>query len=142
MTPACAQCGAVYADGTTTCAAHFDALLALDHARTEPWGSRHGLAFAAFVLQHPDSYAATVRAGAWEMLQRVFVLGEDRQYAALAMRAQLAGGAMNVDRRLTPLPNEHTPFTVTIADLRDFEAATYPAALDAWCRAVLKAYAR
>src|SRR5712664_2891954 len=47
----CPQCGAVYPPPPTSCADQFAVLLALDHSRREPWGSRHGLAFAAYSLQ-------------------------------------------------------------------------------------------
>ena len=57
MTPTrCDECGARYTEPGDSCQARFDQLLALDHSRQEPWGSRHGLAFAAFALQHPRRF--------------------------------------------------------------------------------------
>jgi hypothetical protein len=47
----CPECGATYSEEGDSCAARFDQLLALDHSRREPWGSRHGQAYAAFALQ-------------------------------------------------------------------------------------------
>jgi len=46
----CPECGASYATEDDSCSARFERLLALDHSRQEPWGSRHGQAFAAFAL--------------------------------------------------------------------------------------------
>ncbi len=66
----CPECGAAYQAAGDSCGARFDALLALDHARREPWGSRHGLAFAAFALQHPAAHAASLDR-AWAALHRV-----------------------------------------------------------------------
>src|ERR1051326_7998235 len=53
----CVECGAEYESDEDSCVARFDRLLALDHSRQEPWGSRHGQAFAAFALQHPATVA-------------------------------------------------------------------------------------
>lgn len=57
----CADCGAAWRDGEDSCAARFDRLLALDHSRREPWGSRHGIAFAVYALQHLTQFPATSR---------------------------------------------------------------------------------
>ena len=38
----CPECGAVYADPGDSCAVRFDALLALNHSRREPWGAATG----------------------------------------------------------------------------------------------------
>ena len=54
-----------------TAPTRFELLLALDHSRAEPWGSRHGQAFAAFALQHPVRHAASLDV-AWELLYRVY----------------------------------------------------------------------
>jgi hypothetical protein len=94
----CPECGAMYSEERDSCAARFEELLALDHSRREPWGSRHGQAFAAFALQHPVTRAASL----------------DRAWAAL--------------------------WRITIRDLADFAAETYPARLDAWCRAALSSW--
>jgi hypothetical protein len=51
-------------------------LLALDHSRREPWGSRHGQAFAAFALQHPRMHVTSLDT-AWAALYRIFIHGED-----------------------------------------------------------------
>ena len=48
----CPQCGGALASPDDSCASRFDTLLALDHSRQEPWGSRHASAFATFALQH------------------------------------------------------------------------------------------
>jgi hypothetical protein len=128
----------LHASADTTCADRFAELLALDHSRTEPWGSRHGLAFSAFVLQHPSDYPERVRAGAWRMLYRVFVHGLDR--AAVVTEMLAFRGALPEDDVVPPLPERTSVFAVTIGDLEDFDAATYADRLDVWCRAALMGY--
>src|SRR5690349_14481376 len=73
MMTACAGCGAVFASAGESCASRFDVLLALDHGRVEPWGSRHALAFSAFALQHSDRFARDVLQRAWLLLFSVYV---------------------------------------------------------------------
>lgn len=134
----CPECGAAYQAAGDACAARFDALLALDHARREPWGSRHGLAFAAFALQHPAAHATSLDR-AWAALHRVYVVGEPaaRVFAALVARP----GAPPPEWRTPPRPPRPACApAVTIADLADFAAPTYPGRLDAWCRASLVAW--
>lgn len=134
----CPECGAHYASGRIECAEHFAELLALDHSRTEPWGSRHGLAFSVFALQHPLQYPPQVRAGAWRMLRRVYVDGADRAAVAAEMRAM--GGQLPADDAApppSPQTNGQRTFAVTIADLHPFAADTYANQLDAWCRGTL-----
>ncbi|MEZ4457026.1 MAG: DUF5946 family protein [Gemmatimonadales bacterium] len=133
----CAECGAEYR-GDDSCAVRFARLLALDHSRAEPWGSRHGQAFAAFALQHPERHAASLD-HAWAVLHRIYVAGAP---PAATFRAVIDGrGAIPAAWGTPPRPDRcrHAP-TVTIADLGDFEAAAYRAGLDAWCRAALAAW--
>ena len=134
----CADCGARYAKAEDTCVARFDALLALDHSREEPWGSRHGQAFAAFALQHPGRYASSLDR-AWATLYRIYVTHQlpHRVFAALvALR-----GAIPADWNVPVRPERPaTAPAVTILDLADFAAQTYPARLDDWCRATLAAW--
>jgi Family of unknown function (DUF5946) len=72
----CEECGARYRVAADPCQDRLDQLLALDHSRREPWGGRHGLAFAAFALQHPRRYPAASVASARELIHRVAVNGE------------------------------------------------------------------
>jgi hypothetical protein len=58
----CEQCGAFLGEPAVTCEERFANLLALDHSRQEPWGSRHGLAFSAYTLQHPAGQSPDVLA--------------------------------------------------------------------------------
>src|SRR5215469_2689129 len=102
--PTCPECGAVYASDTDDCAARFEALLALDHSRTEPWGSRHGLAFSAFALQHPGRFPPDVAVRAWIMLYSVYVLGSDYQRVTTAMRRM---GRQNPDWDIPPFPGDN-----------------------------------
>jgi len=137
----CPQCHATHSVPGVACSDRFAELLALDHSRTEPWGSRHGLAFSAFVLQHPRDYPPDVRDAAWRMLWRVYVQGVDRLHVAREMRALQGGVPATVPVPPVPVASDTARlFAVTIADLGDFAAERYPALLDAWCRATLAAY--
>ena len=131
----CADCGAIYSANGDSCRARFDALLALDHSHQEPWGSRHGQAFAAYALQHPATFGPSLD-GAWATLYQIYVAGNSATFVFEQLRSRR--GALprewNVPAR-PGRPVEHP--TVTIADLAEFEAASYPLKLDAWCRAAL-----
>lgn len=134
----CAECGAIYEAADGSCAARFETLLALDHARREPWGSRHGQAFAAFTLQHPTAHAASLDR-AWAALHRLYVGGDApaRVFSRLVAGSEIGPPAWSTPPRL---PRPVRMPAVTIADLADFEAATYAERLDAWCRAALVAW--
>jgi hypothetical protein len=135
--PACPQCGAPLDDGRT-CEDRFAALLALDHSREEPWGSRHGLAFATFALQHPASYDAATLDRAWVALYRVYVRGDDapRLFHAMAGR-RIDTTAWDAP----PRPRVRSRMlSVTIVDLRGFDADRYAADVDAWARATVAAW--
>jgi hypothetical protein len=134
MTPAqCPDCGARYFADDDSCADRFNSLLALDHSRREPWGSRHGQAFAAFALQHPSRFSTSLDR-AWTALYRIYCLNERPTDVFPSIRAakQNAG--------VPPRPPRTAAPSVTIADLGDFAAATYAARLDAWCIATLRVY--
>lgn len=130
----CDECGARYFARDVTCAIRFDELLALDHSHREPWGSRHGQAFAAFVLEHPRAHAKSLDA-AWDTLYRIYCLNESPASVIASRRRDPIG------KPSVPRPDrQRLPFAVTIADLGGFEPDTYPAALDAWCRGALAAW--
>ena len=135
----CDECGAIYTADGDSCSARFDQLLALDHSRREPWGSRHGQAFAAFALQHPRTFDAALD-HAWAALHRIYVEGVDarRVYTELVR----GGGELPHWWLVIPRPARRVavPATVTIGDLGDFAAETYPLRLDAWCRASLASW--
>ncbi|MBX3134025.1 MAG: hypothetical protein KF689_11660 [Gemmatimonadaceae bacterium] len=136
MTPTrCDECGAEYPEPEDSCQARFDQLLALDHSRQEPWGSRHGLAFAALALQHPRRFPAASVAQSRALIERVVVAGEPLARVIAEFRAH--------PRPAAPLPSARahgpTSFAVTIADLGSFAPDTYPAALERWARAALGA---
>lgn len=135
----CPDCGADCPAQGDDCQGRFDALLALDHSRQEPWGSRHALAFSAFALQHASRYGSDVRQRAWTFLCAVFVRGDDRVAVARALRA---AGRDTPDWGLPPLrPDTPTPpFEMTIADLGAFDAQSYADLLDRWCRATIAAW--
>lgn len=128
------------------CTTRFQALLALDHSRTEPWGSRHGLAFAAFTLQHPEDASRESLEQSWAMLWRVYVAGDDPEHVIRGLWRLRGDVASDWD---VPRLHEEAgqagfelPYapSVTIADLGEFDAATYADRLDAWCRSTLAAY--
>jgi hypothetical protein len=127
----CEECGARYRDAADSCQGRFEQLLALDHSRQEPWGSLHGLAFAAFALQHPRRYPAASVASARELVQRVAVDGESLAQVVAEFRARPQDTAARV------APTSSPDFAVTIADLGAFDAATYPEDLLRWARAAL-----
>ncbi|HJQ20268.1 MAG TPA: DUF5946 family protein [Gemmatimonadaceae bacterium] len=131
----CAECGAVYRQPSDSCALRFGALLALDHSRREPWGSRHGLAFAAFALQHPQRHAASLDR-AWATLFRIYVVG-DRPDQVFERLRTIASG---VPPEWLVLPRPSAPVEpprMTIVDMGEFVADRYAAQLDDWCRASL-----
>jgi len=132
----CRECGAVYDLDSESCASRFDALLALDHSRAEPWGSRHSLAFAAFALQHPRRFPREVVERAWILLLKVYREGEDHKRVTQALRQF---GKQNPNWGLPPLPagEPDRGYGVTIASLGSFAPETYSQKLDAWCRAAL-----
>lgn len=132
----CPECGARYAEGSDSCAERFNQLLALDHSRREPWGSRHGQAFAAFALQHPAQYAASLDT-AWAALYRIYRLNERPLEVFTALRKPTGRAAT---ASVPPRPPSSVRPAITIADLKDFAPDTYAARLDEWCRATLHAY--
>jgi len=134
----CADCGATWRDADAACQARFDRLLALDHSHREPWGSRHGLAFAVYALQHPTQFPATSRVAARDLLTAVYRRGEDVAWAVGRLRTAMADSR----RSMAPadvVPHPRRGFAVTIDGLGDFDAEHYVADLERWCRATLEA---
>lgn len=131
----CDECGARYAGAGDDCRARFHHLLALDHSRQEPWGSRHALAFAAFALQHPRQFEAASVSRSRELLTRVVVQREPLAHVVREMRADatppLAASA-------GAWASGGATYAVTIADLGDFRAESYPESLERWCRSALE----
>ena len=138
----CPQCGASYENADDSCAQRFSALLALDHSRQEPWGSRHGSAFAAYTLQHPTGQSRALLERCWTMLQRIWVAGDDPQFVARTLRGVENGRPHTWTVPDLP-PDAAAPRRprVTIADLAEFDASAYPAQLESWCRATLESLA-
>ena len=130
----CPECGASYDGPEESCASRFAALLARDHSRQEPWGSRHGQAFAVFALQHPAAYASSLEK-AWAALYLIYVTGIDSRYVFSTLRMGVCDG-WGVPPR--PTKWRHPP-KMRIDDLADFSADTYADQLDAWCHATLAA---
>src|SRR4051794_16379501 len=84
--PTCPECGARYETAEDNCQRRFDALLALDHSRTEPWGSRHAVAFSVLALQHPDRFPTDVAERSWVTLYSVYAQGNDYLRVTAAVR--------------------------------------------------------
>lgn len=129
----CEECGAEYTEPDDSCQSRFDELLALDHSRQEPWGSRHGLAFAAFAVQHPTRFPAGSVTQSRELIERVVVAGEPLAQVVAEFRTR------RVPKSVAPHWPAARAFSVTIADLGAFDAATYPDALLRWARAAISA---
>lgn len=134
----CSECGARYSSDTDSCAVRFDQLLALDHSRREPWGSRHGQAFAAFALQHPIQHRASIDS-AWTALYRIYCLDQPPARVFGALRA-LKGRVVTDPDVPAHAPAPANRPAITIADLGDFSATDYATRLDEWCRATLRAW--
>ena len=131
----CPECGASHAADGDSCAARFEQLLALDHSRREPWGSRHGQAFAAFALQHPARFADSLD-HAWAVLHRIYIAGDAPSFVFDQLRSRRPEGLARWN--VPPKPEQPvTAPSVTIVDLGDFEAGAYAEQLDEWCRASL-----
>ena len=138
MSYVCAQCGATFPGDAQSCDERFDHLLALDHQRLQPWGSRHGLAFSTFALQHPEGRPEKQLAACWVMLYRVWKLGDNRAKLAAAMRERQDQPPSEWGVPPLPaVPPTGTTYVVTIADLGGFDAETYPIKLEEWGRATL-----
>jgi hypothetical protein len=136
----CAQCGAAYQRDDDSCGGRFSALLARDHSRQEPWGSRHGSAFAAYTLQHPAGVSREALERCWVMLYRIHFAGDEPAYVARTLRQANDGNRSTW--HVPPLPAEtgrSRQYRVTIADLGDFGAESYARQLEDWCRATLEA---
>lgn len=135
----CPECGGRHDDPADSCAARFGALLALDHSRREPWGSRHAIAFACYTLQHPASASHEALERCWLLLHRVVIEGDDPVRLAAALRKNPPARLEAWGVPPLPLsPSPGGPFPVTIGDLGEFDAASYPASLTAWAAATYR----
>jgi len=137
----CVQCGAAYEQADDSCAERFSILLGLDHSRQEPWGSRHGSAFAAYTLQHPSGQSLAALERCWALLYRIWIAGDDPQYVARTLRQLDAG--IQPSWIVPPLPGDIVSGAarrprMTIVDLETFDARDYAARLEDWCRATLE----
>jgi hypothetical protein len=123
-------------DPAQPCAERFNALLALDHSRQEPWGSRHGIVFSCYALQHPLQQPPEVLERSWLILHRLVVTRDDpvRLFAGLRRGTEIRPADWNVPPLPSP-PAPGGPYHITIADLGDFMTPDYPALVDAWARA-------
>lgn len=135
-TTACAECGASGLLGT--CAGLFDALLALDHQRLQPWGRYHGLNVACYFLQHPSRSPTSALGGQWQMVTTFLAGGLD---AMNALQASLVRSNRNGARpwNFDPPPARSSMAVVTIEDTAvdgTFPAAGYEQRMLSWARSV------
>jgi hypothetical protein len=132
---ACPECGGIYPDPPQPCAERFDVLLALDHSRQEPWGSRHGITFSCYALQHPLQHPPEVLERSWLILHRLVVKRDDpaQLFAGLRRNKEIRPADWGVPPLPAP-PAPGGPYQITIADLGDFMTPDYPALVDAWAR--------
>jgi len=139
MDEPCPQCGAPSLGAPGACRRRFDELLALDHSRQEPWGSRHGLVFAAYALQHPADFPRGVLERSWLALTRIYVRGEApaRVFGALRSHPPNSASEWGVPP-LPGVPSPHAPPQRTIADLAPAERDGYGERVDSWCRSALR----
>ena len=137
----CPECGLAAADEESTCLGRWHRLLALDHSHERPWGPLHGVAFATYTLQHPDSVPRASVERSWLLLHRLLEHGDDREWLFKAIRQTPAPSLdeWNVPP-LPAVPPHH--FTRTIAALGDFDAASYESRLLDWARHTLDDWTR
>lgn len=133
---ACPQYGAVYATPDDSCEARWPQRLALDHSRKAPWGPLHALSFATWTLQHADMAAPGSVARSRELLERVTGHGEPLARVVADFRRRAPGHA---SERLLEVPARPPRFEITIADLGDFDRATFEPNLHRWAQATLAA---
>ena len=107
----------------------------------QPWGSRHGLAFSTFAMQHPDGRTREQLAACWVMLYRVWIKGDNRAKLAAAMRERQSMPPEEWGVPALPAAPTASPrYAVTIADLGEFDADSYVQKLEEWGRATLAAW--
>jgi hypothetical protein len=155
--PDCRHCGAPAPAEGGGCAAHFNALLALEWrvmmevlgyvvgARPgESPGERvHFLAVASFNLQHPAAFAPAFRDGLRASLTQV--LAGQKSLGALRHETRVAGNGStrvlaqrvgNVADAPAPLAGWPMRWSVTVADIVPVAPEDYIAAVERWARSV------
>lgn len=133
----CAECGASGRLGT--CAELFDALLALDLQRLQPWGRFHGLNVACYLLQHPSRAPASALDGHWHMVTLFLAEGLDAMNALQAGLVRANRHGARPWSAFDPPPARSAPATVTIEDTSfdgTFPAAGYEQRMLDWARSV------
>ncbi|TCP57465.1 hypothetical protein EV191_1011421 [Tamaricihabitans halophyticus] len=141
----CSDCGAA-----ANCAELFDRLLALDHAREEPWGPLHSIVVACYFLQHPAAEADA--STQWGFLQVYLRDGlaavHARQATARRRNSHRHSGRSPHDGLFADVPQlpangPARPFTMTIADVSaggDFPAEGHTERVRAWAAATVAAW--
>lgn len=145
----CPECGAAVA----SCDDLFQALLALDHSRQEPWGPLHGIAVACYLLQHGSRLSRNDRAVHWALLH-AYLRGGRAAVAPMIERIRRLNSHRHGGRPpraddypgAPPFPGaEPAPrrYATTIADVAvdgTFPAAGYEDRLRAWSAATIDAW--
>ncbi|MER7847014.1 DUF5946 family protein [Kitasatospora sp. NPDC096077] len=136
----CGECGA------RDCTSLFHLLLALDHARAEPWGPLHGVSVSCFLLQHPGRLPGDGGAGARAFL-RAYLTGGLPAVERLIGRARRANSHRvtgGPPRSVTAAPAApRGGFAVTIEQVAldgTFPAAGFPERVRDWATATLAAW--
>ena len=133
----CTECGGSGRLGT--CAELFDALLALDLQRLQPWGRFHGLNVACYLLQHPSRTPDSALDGHWHMVTVFLADGLD---AMNALQAGLVRANRHGARPWSAFdspPARSAAATVTIEDTSldgTFPAVGYVQRMLDWARSV------
>jgi hypothetical protein len=116
----------------------FEALLALDHRRLQPWGEFHGLNVACYLLQHPAQAPHGVDGEHLELVTAFLGGG-----LAAARRWERERVRLNRQQQLSaarrPIPTRSHPATFTIADLSvdgTFPAEGYEERMKRWAASV------
>ncbi|BDM74707.1 hypothetical protein HEK616_81940 (plasmid) [Streptomyces nigrescens] len=146
----CAECGVPM--NSRSCDDLFQALLALDHARQEPWGPLHGVSVSCFLLQHPSQLPADDGAMAWTLLHAYLEGGLDEvnqlvDQARLGNSHRVKNIPPRVVRDVAPPRRDAPPsrFSVTIEDVAvdgTFPAEGFAERVKAWAAATVDAWSR
>jgi hypothetical protein len=92
---------------------------------------------ACFALQHPAEWQRDVLERGWLLLHQVLIRRADYRKVTAALRRDPTIGPADWDTPPLPPAPVASRFGVTIKELGDFEAQSYPERLESWCRATL-----
>lgn len=134
---ACPECGATGRFGS--CEQMFQALLALDHQRLQPWGEFHGLNVACYLLQHPSQAPHGVDAAHLELVTAFLEGGLPAARLWERGRVRLNRQQQMLSSR-RPVPSRAHHPAYTIEDLSvdgTFPADGYEERMKQWAESVI-----